>query len=1014
MPLNEFTLAERPCIDELKKLGYTYIPQQHIQRDSDSTTTLKTQFTTAITRINNISLTDANDIYQDFLRITDNEACTRVLRGEYARLMTGETNKRTIHLIDFLGTTNNTFTITNQFYVKAQSSRIPDLVIFVNGIPLVVIEAKSPLSEKDKSGEAFEQIKQYERDIPRLFISNAFNLITDGRKVVYGATGSSSQYWAEWKDPYPKALADFGGDHFKMGLYALLEPSRLLDLLAHFIVFETRDNKTSKKICRYHQFRGVNKLVDRVCEGEEDRGLIWHTQGSGKSLTMVFAALKLKAHRTISSAHLQNPNILVLTDRVDLDDQIAKTFAACGLANPARVDSIADLHQILRHGKHGLTVLSTIFKLQGSKQPIADSTNWIILVDECHRTQEKNLGASLRVTFPEAKFFGFTGTPIKRTDKDTYRNFGAEGEQYLDKYGIDDAVKDGATVPIHYVSRGAQFEVDPKELDRAFELTFLDESDEQQAEIKKRGIKIGELVKHPERILEIARDIWAHFKGHAMPKGLKAQIVAFDRETIVLYKRALTQIIAEQGDPNAEAYSACVYSKNQSDDKPSEDPIIQNLRNDLRLNYLDHDSETKVKEAFSRKNEPPYFLLVCNKLLTGFDAPIEGIMYLDSPLREHTLLQAIARTNRVWGKEKDIGLIVDYIGVSKKLGQALSSYRTEDVQHAMRNLEEIFNALKAAHNDVFSYLHESQSTKTSWDRDRYHELEKKIASIDRWFIIKKRIKHFAKIYDQLSPDPRIFCFQSDLKGLMGFIVWATPRFETKVSTDLADVSAKIRGMLEEHIKVSGLETFCKLRKLTDPDFFDDFTDHHDDVSLKEAAIRKASELKEITREKSAESPERYGPFSDLVIKAIDRYQQGQVSARELLESMEKAANGLIEEEKAHEKAGLPRTAHDIYLILESFKKHMTSVTEKNLNQNQQSSTLKEKEPTLSKLEQLALDVCNIYEEAPRLWHQKEQLRRELRGQVRRLAKTVDLEGWKQDIPVRVEEYALRHMAGVQL
>ena len=276
----------------------------------------------------------------------------------------------------------------------------------------------------------------------------------DGTTVLYGATHSPSKFYGYWRDPHPRAESDFANE-LEKGLWSLLEPSRLLELLAHFIVFE-RDPDTGeviKKICRYQQFRAVNKMVDRVVEGKHKRGLVWHTQGSGKSLTMVFAALKLKHHHTVSSEQLDYVNLLVLTDRIDLDDQIAGTFVATGLPNPVSVGSISELRSLVSSGVDGQTLLSTIFKFEVSKTVIPNSDRWIVMVDECHRTQEKDLGATLRATLPDATFFGFTGTPIKKNDKDTYQNFGIVGEGYLDKYGIDDAVRDNATVPIYYTRR---------------------------------------------------------------------------------------------------------------------------------------------------------------------------------------------------------------------------------------------------------------------------------------------------------------------------------------------------------------------------------------------------------------------------------------------------------------------------------------------------------------------------------------------------------------------------------
>ncbi|OKH51892.1 hypothetical protein NIES2101_16515 [Calothrix sp. HK-06] len=426
-----------------------------------------------------------------------------------------------------------------------------------------------------------------------MFYSNAFNIITDGANVLYGATGASSTYWGSWKNE-PEGIS-FNNELEKQ-LWCLLEPSRLLDILAHFIIFEKREQKVTKKICRYQQFRAVNKIVNRVLAplqpnstGRKYRkGLIWHTQGSGKSLTMVFATLKLKTHRTINSPTLENPNILILTDRVDLDEQISKTFLACGLPNLTNINSGYALQEAIHSNPVGLTLLSTIFKFDGSATQAANSHNWIILVDECHRTQEKDLGAYLEKTLPNACFIGFTGTPIQTTDKDTYENFSLPNEGYLDRYSIDDAVTDGATVPIRYTSRKAEWQIDEKKLDILFDNWFAHEPEEVVNKIKARGVKVDHLVKHRERIELLAYDIWAHFSAHGLPQGFKAQIVAIDREAIILYKRELNKIITkslqkqdfdkETATAWADAMSIPVYSSNQEDDKPSEDIYIDKLR----------------------------------------------------------------------------------------------------------------------------------------------------------------------------------------------------------------------------------------------------------------------------------------------------------------------------------------------------------------------------------------------------------------------------------------------------
>ena len=661
--MSEYRLAEKPAMEALAALGYQPLdPEAALaMRVEENRVILKPVLIAALQALNGIGAGDAEAVYNDLATLSDNEDWQRKLRGGYSRRLTGENRDRPIALIDFKTPGNNTFHVVRQLRVAAQRPRIPDIVLFVNGIPLVVIEAKSPLKGTATGDEAFEQIKQYERDIPRLFYPNAFNILTDGMRTEYGATGSPSQFYAPWPDAWPRThkaggLADFPDDLSK-DLWCLCEPSRLLDLLAHFIVFEIdpETGRKIKKVCRYQQFRAVNKAVQRVATGEHRKGLIWHTQGSGKSLTMVFLALKLKTHLTLDAPTLSNPNILVLTDRIDLDDQISKTFVACGLPNPAQCGSVAALRDAVNRGGNGQILLSTIFKFAGSKVPIPNSAGWIVLVDECHRTQEKDLGAFLQATLPDAHFYGFTGTPIKSTDKDTYARFSVAGEGYLDKYGIDDAVRDGATVPILYEGRKADWSINEAEIDILFDRWFVDLPDDKREELKRKGLTLATIAKHPERIRLIAYDIWEHFKQVCQPDGFKAQIVVVDREAIVLYRAALSGVIAadlvkggmeaEAAAAQADAMIACVFSKSQEDNKPSENADVQALRDGLEAFYLDAEGEKDAKKRFKAYGQEPSFLIVCDKLLTGFDAPIEHVMYLDKPLKEHNLL-GIWRINR--------------------------------------------------------------------------------------------------------------------------------------------------------------------------------------------------------------------------------------------------------------------------------------------------------------------------------------------------------------------------------
>lgn len=1012
--MSEYRLAEKPALDALVAMGWQALsPAAALaMRVEENRVILKPVLIEALRDLNAIGEADAEAIYADLATLSDNEDWQKKMRGGYSRRLTGENRDSPIALIDFKHPSRNCFHVTRQFRVAAQRPRIPDLVLFVNGIPLVVIEAKSPLKGTATGDEAFEQIKQYERDIPRLFAPNAFNIITDGVRTEYGATGSPSQFYAPWPDAWPRTRADFPDDLSK-DLWCLCEPSRLLDLLAHFIVFEVdpETGRKIKKVCRYQQFRAVNKAVQRVATGEHRKGLIWHTQGSGKSLTMVFLALKLKTHLTLDAPTLANPNILVLTDRIDLDDQISKTFVACGLPNPAQCGSVAALRDAVNRGGNGQILLSTIFKFAGSKEPIPNSANWIVLVDECHRTQEKDLGAFLQATLPDAHFYGFTGTPIKSTDKDTYARFSVTGEGYLDKYGIDDAVRDKATVPILYEGRKADWSINEAEIDILFDRWFVDLPDDKREELKRKGLTLATIAKHPERIRLIALDIWEHFKAVCQPDGFKAQIVVVDREAIVLYRAALSGVIAadlvkggmdaEAAQAQADAMIACVFSKSQEDNKPSENPEVQALRDGLEAFYLDAEGEKDAKKRFKAYGQEPSFLIVCDKLLTGFDAPIEHVMYLDKPLKEHNLLQAIARTNRTCsiklpdGGEiaKPNGRIVDYIGVTNHLDEALKSYRADDVENALRDIAVLRNDLKEAHARY-------RAQKRAMGLEGLDEKAAAYAAAaiaadgreDEWFDLQRLTRTFIKVYADLSPDPAILDFTAEVKWAAAFLRLATQAIAKDESLDHRSYSGKIRDMLEEHVHVTGLSTTIRLRNITDPNFADDFaTDDKSEDQLQEAFVRKSAELRRVTRELVDKNPAQYGRFSERVLEIIRRFEAGQIAAADGLADFEGLTGDIQAEQGAHAELGMDENAFSILRIMEAIAPETGHDT----------------------LQAAAIAIGAVYAEAavtqPAFAHMEAYLR-SLRQQVRRILTAHGI-GETATIREKVEEFAVNAYGG---
>ena len=1019
---NEYTLVEKPILDALTtRYGYQYIPPSShpTLRERENEVLFKPLLVKALRRINNLELQPALAIYDELAGLTDNKRWLEIQRGHYSKKLPGDETHRTIRIIDFDHPENNHFAVTNQLRVQGAVVRKPDLVIYVNGVPLVVIEAKSPTNTSQNVFDTIDQVRSAEREIPRLFHSNLFNIATNDVTLMYGATGSPREHWARWRDPWPKAAADFT-DETEKGLYALLEPSRLLDILAHFVVFETREGKTVKKLCRYQQLRAVNKMVDRVVDGSHRAGLIWHTQGSGKSLTMVFAALKLKFHRGITSERLQNPNLLVITDRIDLHNQIAATFDACGLPNPVAAASIEQLREVVTGGVLGRTVLSTIFKfhwddprlrsdVQRHRQDalrelaIPGSETWIVLVDEAHRTQEKDLGAFLRAILPHAVRFGFTGTPVKKGDLDTFTNFGAPGETYLDKYGIDDAVADGATVPIYYQARMTEWHLHDKEIDVLFDQWFADEPEERVAELKERGVTKGDLARFGPRIELIAHDIWAHYRGRVAPDGFKAQICAIDRLSCVAYKMALDRVIARslvktqklsEADAMAAAtaMSVCVYSPGQHDGEQHPELVTHQIPPE--------DVTPKIVPRFLDPKDPLKFLIVCNKLLTGFDAPIEQALYLDNPLTDHNLLQAIARTNRRYGTTKDHGIIVDYIGVSRKLTEALAAYRNDDVKSAMRDEDELADRLRVTHREVMALLEGVPRT-----RDVKADVKAAIAHLateDRWFIFQGKADAFVNAYVALAPAPLVLTFQSDLKFICAVLPYGRMHFDKVEETDWKKYSEKIREMLEEHLEVTGLKMACKLRSLSDPAFWEDFKKPAD---INEAAVRKLTELKKVTTERMAKSEARYEKFSDRIKALIQQFTAGIIHADELLDQEELFARDLLAEDQAHEGSGLSERAYGLAAILAKFVAPASAVAEPS------APTYDGRPPALTPLQQAAAAIDALYASeasAPPYWQDKTELRKELRGQVRRLIQHLGLDGWQKQVPLEVDAYAALH------
>lgn len=575
-----------------------------------------------------------------------------------------------IRLMDAAQPSNNRLIVTNQWaYQTGPVAKRFDVVFVVNGLPLVIGEAKTPTRSAVTWFDGAYQINEiYEKEVPAMFVPNVFSFATEGRLFRYGSIRMPIEMWGPWRDDENQDEGELR--HVQAAVQSMLRPEVVLDILQNFTLFATdKKHRRIKIICRYQQFETANKIVDRVVKGYPKKGLIWHFQGSGKSLLMVFAAQKLRLH-----PKLGNPTVIIVVDRIDLDTQITATFNATDVPNMVGVATRKELQDLLAQDVRKV-LITTIHKFGEVGGKLNERPNIIVMVDEAHRTQEGDLGRKMREALPNAFLFGLTGTPINRADRNTFWAFGADEDEkgYLSRYSFQESIRDRATLPLHFEAPEVRLKIDRAAIDEAFAQITGDLSEQDRDDLAKRAAKMAVLVKNPERIQAVVRHMVQHYQTKVEPNGFKAQVVVFDRECCVLYKQVMDELI----DPEA---SAIVMTTAPGD--PSA----------WKRHERDKDAEEKLLDRFRDPADPLKFVIVTSKLLTGFDAPILQVMYLDKPMKDHNLLQAICRTNRTFGQEKTHGLIVDYIGIFDDVARALD-FDEKAVQQVVSNIEELRKAL---------------------------------------------------------------------------------------------------------------------------------------------------------------------------------------------------------------------------------------------------------------------------------------------------------------------------------
>lgn len=682
MPINENTL-EQVIITELRKNGYEYFYGPDISRDYHEVI-LRDVFESAMFKINQgIKTNMVEEAYKSIknlglLKLEDMNAAFHkyLIEGVPVNYrVSGELLTYTVKLIDFAEPERNEFYVVNQYTVIEYKNKRPDVLVFVNGIPLVLFELKNITNEEAAIENAYKQVKNYQMDIPSLFYYNAFNVISDGLDTRMGTITSDFTRYMVWKSENGEKPEEGGLNYFSVLLNGVFPKARLLDLIRNFIVFQNSKGKTIKIIAGYHQYFAVRKAVERTRNALEEHSrkvrVVWHTQGSGKSLSMVFYTGCI-----VSNPKFNNPTIVVLTDRNDLDNQLFDTFCSSSKLllrqTPKQAKSREHLRELLKV-KAGGIIFTTIQKFEESSEVLSERNNIIFMADEAHRSQyglegkldretgewKYGMAKYMRDSLPNATFIGFTGTPIDFDDRSTVDVFG----EYIDIYDMTQAVEDGATVPIYYENRTAKIKLNEellKKIDAEYE-KMTSEASETAIEKSKSDLStIEAIIGSKERLSLLADDMIAHYEDRQYVLTGKAMMVCMSRRIAI----NLYRIILEKRPEWKQKVKVVLTSSNQDDEDWHD--IIGNkaYRDGLMLEFKDDTSEFKIA-------------IVVDMWLTGFDVPSMATMYIDKPMKGHNLMQAIARVNRVY-RDKEAGLIVDYIGMAAELKSALSQYTKRD------------------------------------------------------------------------------------------------------------------------------------------------------------------------------------------------------------------------------------------------------------------------------------------------------------------------------------------------
>lgn len=899
----------------------------------------------------------------------------------------GDKKSFSIKYIDWENFENNVFHVTDEFTVQGlDTPRRVDLALFINGIPFVVIENK----RRDKKGAIDEAISQFIRNqrindgIPKLFQFTQLLLAVQPNEVKYATTNTPAKFWSVWKEQTSienkvKSIiaSDLNGQASENRLpteqdrilYSLCRPERVLELAYKYLVF---DGKV-KKVARYQQYFAVQNVLNRVSEFDEEErrkgGVIWHTQGSGKSLTMVMLAKSL-----ILNDDIKNARIIVVTDRVELDKQIFGTFWKCG-KQPVRANSGNHLIEIIQESN--IEIVTTIidkFETALKRKDFRNkSENIFVLVDESHRSQYGKNHAMMKKVLPKACYIGFTGTPLMKSEKNTANRFGG----YIDKYTIDQAVDDGAVLPLLYEGRSAKITQNQGQIDKGFDRLSEPLSEYEAKDLKQKFSSINEIYKSQQIVDEIAFDISEHYTNNWKGTGFKALLAVPLKETAVKYQK----YFEDQTNPRLRIDTAVVISA--SDTRQDNEEVegentseVQAYFKKINQRYGSlEEFEKSVTNKFKDSDDEIEILIVVGKLLTGFDAPRCNTLYIAKPLKEHGLLQAIARANRLY-EGKDYGYIIDYVGVLGDLDKALTTYSAlqefdeSDIESAIIKIDEEINKIPQYHSNVWDVFKEVKNKKDIEEMGRF------LAPKDIRDAFREKLIEFAKAlqsgiasdaFYRLFNETRQATFISDLKFFQSLRTAVQIRYSEKI--DYKEYEGRVRKLLDMHIGVEGIEQTSEPINIFNEEMFKKEVERLTGSPASKAdAI--AYRMKKVITEKMDEDPIFFKKFGKLIDEAIQAFIERRLTEAEYLKQMLEARKSLVEgsfSDVPGNLKGNPEARAFYGIVKEVLNKELTENTSDELD---------------SKLAQAGIDLSEIIQRLViRDWKRNDDVQKQMKNDI---------------------------------